>query len=124
MSVFGFGAPALRHKAVDFLDPALGVLAVAAHVPLAHRTIGAGNRIRTADDPDHQVALFEGTAWTRIDDAAEGFMPQHQAGFSGRRPAVFPFDDLDVGPADADSHGFDQDRALTHVRLREIFVPR
>ena len=60
--VFGLAAPAFRHEAVDLLDPALGVLAVGAHVPLAHRTVGAGNRVRTAHDPDHQVTLLERTA--------------------------------------------------------------
>ena len=43
-----------------------------AHVPLAHRAVGAGHRIGTAHDTDHQVARFEGTAWTRIDDAGPG----------------------------------------------------
>ena len=57
--VFGFDAPAFRHKSVDFFDPSLGVLAVAAHVGFTHRTIWAGNRVRTADNPGHQVSLFE-----------------------------------------------------------------
>ena len=43
--VLGLDAPALRHEPVDLLDPALGVLAVAAHVPLADRAVGAGHGV-------------------------------------------------------------------------------
>ena len=57
--VLGFDAPALRHKSVDFFDPPFGVPAVAAHVGFTHRTIGAGNRVRTPDNPGHQISLFE-----------------------------------------------------------------
>ncbi len=57
--IFGFNPPALGHITVNLFDAALGVLAVPAHVPLAHRTIGAGNRIGTADDAHHKISLLE-----------------------------------------------------------------
>ncbi|MCJ7825506.1 MAG: hypothetical protein MUP44_11455, partial [Anaerolineales bacterium] len=101
----------------------LGVPAVAAHVGFTHRTIGAGNRVRAADNADHQVALVEGAARTWIDDTAEGLVPQHQARRARRSPAVFALDNLDVRPTDADSHGFNQDRAFSLIRLGHLFVP-
>jgi hypothetical protein len=107
---------------MDFFNPPLGVLSVGAHIPFAHRAVGAGNRIRTADDSYHQVALFEGTAWTWIDDATKGFMPQNQARLSRWRPTILPFDDLGVCPADTDCYRFNQYRAFTLIRLRNILV--
>ena len=50
-------------------------------------------------------------------------MSQHQARLSRRRPAVFPFGDLDVRSTDSGGNGFNQDRALAHIGLRKIFVP-
>ena len=122
--VLGFDPPSLGHIPVDLLDAPLGVLPVAAHVPFAHRTIGTGNRVRAADDPDHQVALFEGTSRTRINDAAEGFVAQHETGLPGRRPAVLPLHDLDVGPADPDRNGFHQHGPVTLIGLRDLLQPR
>ena len=49
-------------------------------------------------------------------------MSEHKAGRSLRRPAVFPFDDLNVGSANSDRDGFDQDRAFARIRLGKIFV--
>jgi len=57
--VLGLDTPTLRHEAVDLFDSTLGVMTVAAHVPFAHGAIWAGNGIRTADNADHQVALFK-----------------------------------------------------------------
>ena len=77
--VLGFDPPTLGHEPVDLLDPALGVPAVPAHVPLPHRTIGAGHGVGAADDADHEITLLEGAGRTRIDDAAEGFVAEHEA---------------------------------------------
>jgi hypothetical protein len=54
--VLGLDPPALGHEAVDLLDAALGVLAVPAHVPLAHRAVRTGNRVRAADDAHYEIA--------------------------------------------------------------------
>jgi hypothetical protein len=60
---------------------------------------------------------------SKIHNAAEGFMAQHQALLSRRRPTVFPRDDLDVCPTDPDGHCLHEDQALMHIRLRKILVP-
>ena len=69
--VFGFNPPVLGHITVNLFNAALGVLAVPAHVPLAHRTIGAGNRIGSADDAYHNIALLEPACRARVHHAAE-----------------------------------------------------
>ena len=38
-----------------------------------------------------------------------------------RGPAVLALHDLDVGPANADRDGFDEDRPVAHVRLGDVF---
>ena len=50
-------------------------------------------------------------------------MSQHQTRLSRRRPAVFPFGDLDVRSTDSGGNGFHEDRALAQIGLRKIFVP-
>ena len=118
--VLGLDAPALRHEPVDLLDPALGVLAVPAHVPFAHGAGRAGHRVRAANDADHEVALLEPAARARVEHSAEGLVPEHEARVPRRSPAVLAFRDLDVRPADADGHGLDEDRALTDVGLGNL----
>ena len=119
--VFGLDPPALGHVAVDLFDAALGVLAVAAHVPLAHRAVRAWDGVGAADDADHEIALREPTGRAWVHHAAERFMAQHQARLAGRRPAVLPFHDFHVGPTDPDSDGSHQDRTIAHVRLGDVF---
>ena len=121
--VLGLDAPALRHEPVDLLDPALGVLAVAAHVPLAHGAVGAGNRVRAADDADHEVALLEPAARARVEHPAEGLVAEHEARVARGGPAVLALGDLDVRPADADGHGLHEDRALARVGLGNVLEP-
>ena len=122
IGVLRLDPPALGHVAVDLLDPALGVLAVAAHVPLADGAVGAGDRVRAADDPHHQVALLQGARRARVEDAAERLVAQHQARRARGRPAVLALDDLDVGPADPDGDRLDEDRALVDLGLRDLFA--
>ena len=52
-------SPALGHEAVNLLDAALGVPAVAAHVPLTHGAARARDGIRVADDAHDQIPLLE-----------------------------------------------------------------
>jgi hypothetical protein len=106
--VFGLDSPVLRHVTVDLLDAALGVLAVAAHVPFTHRAIRTGNRIGAADDTHYQIALLESARRPRVQDAAQGFMAEHQALLPGRGPAVLAVRNLDVSAANADGDGLHQ----------------
>ena len=65
-------------KAVALLDAALGVLAVAAHVPLADGAVGARHRVGPADDADDQVAALQVRVGGRFEDAAERLVPEDQ----------------------------------------------
>src|SRR6187431_2639498 len=95
--VLGLDPPALRHEAVDFLDAALGVLAVAAHVPFTNRAVRARHRVGPPDDADDQVALAERAGRARVNDTAERLVAEHQPRLAGWCPAVLAFDDLDIG---------------------------
>jgi hypothetical protein len=108
--VLGLDPPTLGHESVDLLDAALGVLAVAAHVPFAYRATGAGHGVGAADDADHEIALPKRAARARVDHPAQGFVPEHEARLALRSPAVLALHDLDVGPAYADGDGFHEDR--------------
>ena len=78
--VLGLDAPSLRHVAVDGLDPALGVLAVAAHVPLAHRAARARDGVGTPDDADDEIALREAARGARDRrTATERLVAEHEA---------------------------------------------
>jgi len=106
---------------VDLLDATLRVLPVPAHVPLADRAGGTGDRVRAADDADDEVALLERARRARVEDPAQRLVAEDEAVVPGRRPAVLPLGDLDVRPADADGDGFDEDRALADLRLGDLF---
>src|SRR5688572_26083979 len=99
--VLRLDSPALRHEAIDFLDAALGVLAVAAHVPFTDRAVWAGHGVGAADDADDQVTYAKRAGQTRLDDAAERLVAEYKPRLSRRCPAVLALDDLDVGAADA-----------------------
>ena len=118
--VLGLDPPALGHEPVDLLDAALGVLAVAAHVPLAHRAVGARHGVGPPDDADHEIALLERAVRARVHHAAQGLVPEHQARLAARRPPVLALHDLDVGPADADRDGFHEDRPVACVGLGDV----
>jgi hypothetical protein len=119
--VLGLDPPPLGHEPVDLLDASLGVLAVAAHVPLTDRAVGAWHRVGSPDDADHQITLLERGVRARVHHPAQGLVPEHQARLALRSPAVLSFYDLDVGPAHADRDRLHQHRPATHVRLRDVF---
>ena len=114
--------PALGHEPVDLLDAALGVLPVAAHVPLADRAVGARHRVGAADDPDDQVAGLQAAVRPRVDDPAQRLVTEDQTLAPRGRPAVRARGDLDVGAADADRDRLDQDRAGALVGFGDILV--
>src|SRR6186713_1867180 len=118
--VLGLDPPALRHEAVDFLDAALRILAVAAHVPFTNRAVRARHRVGPPDDADDQVALAERAGRARVDDAAERLVAEHQPRLARRCPAVLAFDDLDVGPADADCDRLDEYGPVARVGLWDV----
>jgi hypothetical protein len=49
-------------------------------------------------------------------------MTKHQALGSLGRPAVFAFDDLNVGPTDANRDRFNQDRAVALIGVGDLLV--
>ena len=56
---------------VELLDPALGVLPVAAHVPLADGAVAAGHGVGPADDPDDEVAGLQAGDRPRVEHPTE-----------------------------------------------------
>ncbi len=122
--VLGLDSPALGHEPVDLLDASLGVLAIPAHVPLAHGTVGARHWVRTANNADHEITLLERAARARVHHAAEGLVSKHKAGLAPGCPAILAFHDFDVGPAYADRDGLHEHRPAGHVRLRDVFQAR
>ena len=104
---------------VQALDPALGVAAVHAEVRPTGRAGRAGHRVRAADHPGHQVAGLDRRVRGRLEDPAEGFVPDDQPRPAGRRlPAAAQ--DFRVGPADAGQQPFNQDRALSWRRIGQL----
>src|SRR5439155_10488636 len=95
----------LRAIAVALLDAALGVAAVAAHIPFADRACGTRNRIRTAYDADDEVAADEARPVRRLLDDAERLVAEHEPALAGRSPAVFSRYDFAVGTAYAERAG-------------------
>src|SRR5262249_56790819 len=86
--VLGLDPPPLGHEPVDLLDPALGIAAVAAHVPLADGTVRARDGIGTADDPDDQVAGRKRARRARVQDAAERLVPEDETIRAPGAPAL------------------------------------
>jgi hypothetical protein len=122
--VFGLDPPSLGHEAVDFLDAALRVPSVPAHVPLSHRAVGAGDRIGTPYDAHDEIALPKSFGRTRVDHATERLMAQHEPRFSRRSPTILTLHHLDIGPADTDRNGFHQHGSVALIGLRDILQPR
>ena len=71
-------AKALGAEAVQALDAAFGVAAVAAHVPFAGGAGGAGHRVGPPHDADDVVAGGEAAAGRRRDRPRRGFMAENQ----------------------------------------------
>ena len=94
---FGLDAKTLGAEAVPLLDTALGVAAVAAHVPLTGRAGDTGHRIGPPHDADDVVARREAVAGRGGDHFAVGFVAEHQPAAAGRCFTVFAADDLAVG---------------------------
>ena len=98
----------LGPEAVTLLDAALGVAAVAAHIPFADRAGRTRHRIRPAHHADHPVARRKTALRRRALDHAEGLMADHQPVMAGRRGTVMPGEDFPVGSADTKCQRTDQ----------------
>src|SRR5215203_782432 len=111
-----------RHElgavAVERLDAALRVLAVPAHVPLAHGAAGARDGVGAPDDPGHQLAGVEAAA--SLADTAEELVPEHEPLVSLRRLAVGAVEDLAVGAADAEVERLDEQLAILWFGLGQV----
>ena len=119
----GLDTPALRAVAVQRLDPALGVAAVAAEIPLAARTAGARDGVGTAHEPDDEVAGGEPAALRALAHAPERLVAEHEPLLALRRPRVLAADDLGVGPADAEREPVDEHRAGGGGGLGHVVQP-
>ena len=117
-------AKPLGAEAVQALDAAFGVAAVAAHVPFAGGAGWAGHRIGPPHDADDAVADGKAAAGRRRDHLAIGFMTEHQPLAVRRRFAVSAGDDFPIGAADAERQGANQDRAMRLRRLWDVFKLR
>src|SRR5881628_1002703 len=71
-------AEALRTVAVPLLDAALGIAAIAAHVPFAGSAGRTRHRIGPAHDADHAVADGKTAACGRPFDRAEGLVAKNK----------------------------------------------
>ena len=116
-------AEVLAAVTVALLDAALGVAAVAAHVPFAGGAGRARHRVGPPHDADHQIAGFEAAAGRRFLDAAEQFMTDDQALLPRRRPAIMASDDLAVGAANAERQRAHQHCAIARRRRLDVIEP-
>jgi len=122
--VLGVNAVALGGVTVPGLDPPFGVLAVGAHIPVPGRAGRARNGVRPAHDADDQVPGLEPGSRRRLGYLAQRLVADDETLFAGRRPPVITVDDLQIGAADADRLGLDQDpsvaqRGFLHLAQRD-----
>ena len=118
--VLRLDAVALRRKPMTFFDPAFGVSAIAAHVPLVDRAIRTRDRIGPSDDSDDAISALEVASGRRVDDLAQRLVSQDESLTSRGRPAVGAPDDFEIRSAYADGQRFDQHRAVRPRRFRDL----
>jgi hypothetical protein len=107
----------LRAVAVELLDAALAVAALAAHVELAAGASRAGVGIGAADDAGDDVAGDELRPVRHLSHAPERLVPEDEAGAVRRRPAAGAGDDLSVGAAHPEGDHLDEQLAVAAVGL-------
>jgi len=115
-------AKALRAIAVPFLDAALGVTPIAAHVPFADGAGGTRLRIGAAHNPDNEVATSQTATRGRDLHFGQRFMAEYQTLLSRRRGAV-TFQYLSIRPADAERQRARQDGPVRPRRLGNLLDP-
>ena len=115
-AIDGHGEPGIHAKEVggepvQSLDAVLGVLTVAAHVPFARGTGGAGHGIGAAHDARDVLPRLQAAARRRAYDFAERLVAKDQIVRTRRGRPVLAADDFEVGAADAHGQGADEDVA-------------
>ena len=120
---FRLDAEAFGAVTVPLLDPALGVAAVAAHVPFAGGTSRARLRIGPADDPDDEVAGRDLAIRGRAFHRPQRLMAEDKAPLAGRRGAVGPHEDFTVGRANPERARAHQNRSVRERRFGHIVEP-
>ena len=110
----------LASVTVKLLDAALGIATVAAHVPLAYRTIRAGLGIGTANDSNNEVAWFHTTASRSVQNTSQRFVAKNETILPGRGPAVAAANDLYICAAHAHSKRPDEHATVAQIRLGHL----
>src|SRR6516165_2935630 len=111
-------------SAGSLLDPAFGVAAVAAHVPLAGGAREARHRIGPAHDPDDEIANRKPAPRGRRFHRAQRFMAENEALLTGRGRAITPIEDFAIGPAYAERPRAHQDGPIRFRRVGDILELR
>ena len=107
--------------AVARLDAALGVLAIAAHVPFADGAGRARHRIGPAHDADHQIAALEAAAGRRARSTwPSDSWPRIRRCSPGGAQPYSPSIDFAVGAADAERQRAHQHGAVAWRRRRNV----
>jgi hypothetical protein len=120
---FRLDAKTLGAVAVPLLDAALGVAAIAAHVPFADGTGRARLRVGAADDTDHEVAGRDLAIRRRRFHHAQRLMAENEAPLAGRRGAVGAHEDFAVGRAYPERARTHQDGAVRQRRFGYLVEP-
>src|SRR5262249_27592372 len=117
-------AEAFGAVAVPLLDAALGVAAVATHVPLSGRAREARHGIRPAHDADDEIAGCEAATLGRGLDRAQRFVAENEALLTGRRKAVTTVGDFALGPTLPERPGAHQNRSIGFRWFGDLLEPR
>jgi hypothetical protein len=82
-------------------------------MPLRHQ--------RPLSHPHHEFLFSKPRRRSGIDRAAERLVPEPEARFPRRCPAVFSFDNYGIGSAYPYRDGFHKHRAVPYIRFGDIF---
>ena len=110
--------------AVSLFDAALGVAAVAAHVPLVDGARRTRNRIGPAHNADDEIAGVHAATGGRLFDPAERFVADHQPALAGRSPAIGAGDDFAIRAANTERECVHQHCAVRRRRVGYVFESR
>src|SRR5579862_6141142 len=109
---FRLDAEKIRAKTVPLLDAALGVKAVAAHVPLSDRAGRTRNGIGPAHNAYDKIANVEAATGRRFLHSSQRLVADHQPLLTRRRPAIRAAHNFSVGPADSQRQRAHQHRTV------------
>ncbi len=95
-------AKSLGAITIAMLDAALGIKAVAAHVPFAAGARRAWNRVRPTNNADHEIAGNDPALSGRGQYTPQRLVPQDEPFPARRRGSVSARHDITIGPAHTD----------------------